>query len=266
MPHFAFWAWPLAFVDSIYRAADAIKEIERTLPFLQKDSRPIWRGTRSYNSVYNPKLRDNLILATKGAGWADVQELEWGNNGTDARSNSPATNSLSIEEFCKYKYLLHTEGITYSGRFQFLQTCKSVILTPPIAWMQHTTHLLQPLFSSDLKTIDTTYESREKWAPSEGESLAWPKHYQPEEANIVFVKPDWSDLADVVKWLEAHGDIAEGIATRQRHVFVDKGYLSPAAETCYWRELIRGWNRVVRTAGDGWEDQETRSWEELSMM
>ena len=62
----------------------------------------------------------------------------------------------------------------------------------------------------------------------------------------MFVAPDWSDLGETVAWLEEHPEIAEGIARRQRDTFVGGGYFSPAAETCYWRALVRGWSEVVR--------------------
>ena len=265
MPHFAFWAWPLPFVGSLYKIADAIDAIEQSLPFSQKNGHPVWRGTRNYNSVYNPQLRDKLLEKTSEAPWADVRELQWSNTGVGSEEKKLAINSLKIEDFCRYKYLLYTEGITYSGRFHFLQMCKSVILTPPIVWMQHTTHLVRPLFSSDLNLSDGKYSTGKTWQPSEGENRAWPKHYQPEEANIVFVSPDWSDLENTIKWLEAHAGIAEKIANRQRELWVNRGYLSPAAETCYWRELIRGWSRVVQIEDEAWEEQEEMSWEMFSM-
>jgi len=261
MPHFAFWAWPLPFIGSFSRAADSIDAIESRLPFSKKDPRAVWRGTKRYNSAHNPRLRDDLLRTTKDVPWADVQELKWDQIGSGADKRANATNSLNIEDFCKYKYVLHTEGITYSGRFQFLQMCRSVLLTPPIAWLQHTTHLIRPLFSADLDLG----MGKKTWAPSEGEQKAWPVHYRPEEANAVFVAPDWSDLEATIRWLEAHPVVSEGIAARQRELFVDRGYLSPAAEACYWRALIRGWSKVVRTEGEGWEDQPGVRWELFAM-
>ncbi len=77
--------------------------------------------------------------------------------------------------------------------------------------------------------------------------------------------PDWSDLGDTVKWLEANPRVAEGIANRQRDLFVGGGYLSPAAEACYWRALIRGWSAVAQTDGEGWEAQDGVRWELFSM-
>jgi hypothetical protein len=54
-------------------------------------------------------------------------------------------------------------------------------------------------------------------------------------------------------WLRENPKIAKGIAQRQRELMVGSGYLSEAAETCYWRSLIRVWSRTVRTdEADGW--------------
>lgn len=269
MPHFSFWAWPLPFVGSFFGAAEAINSIEATVPFSKKDRRVVWRGTKRYKSAHNPHLREKLLQITDGVDWADVQALKWEEIGNGTETERIATNSLMIEEFCKYKYVLYTDGITYSGRLQFLQMCGSVLLTPPIAWMQHTTHLVKPLFSSDLDLEDESLTSlgkrKEKWLPSDGERKAWPTHYKPEEANLIFVAPDWSDLEDTVRWLESRPDQAEGIARRQRELFVGGGYFSLAAEACYWRALIRGWSKVAQTDGEGWEQTRGTGWELFSM-
>lgn len=245
MPHFSFWAWKLPFIGSMGRAAEAIAHIETTLhpTFASKIPKAVWRGTTWFNSVHNPRLRANLLAAAKGKPWADVEALAWdGPAGGDGKGGGErtASNSLPIEDFCKYRYILHTEGVTYSGRFQFLQLCASVVITPPIGWMQHATHLVRPVFSSALPGLEGS------WDAGPMTSRSWGRGYDPEEANIVFVKPDWSDLDDVIGWLEAHPDVAEGIARRQRSLFAGGGYFSPAAEACYWRALVKGWSEVVR--------------------
>ena len=68
-----------------------------------KIDKAIWRGTGQFNSVGNIALRPNLLEATKGKSWADVELLEWGNNGVDAK------NAIGIEDFCRYKYIIYTE-------------------------------------------------------------------------------------------------------------------------------------------------------------
>ncbi|KAL1844892.1 hypothetical protein VTK73DRAFT_1568 [Phialemonium thermophilum] len=164
--------------------------------------------------------------------------------------------------------------------------CASVLLTPPIAWLQHTTHLVRPLFSCDLDLdLDLDLEeaprdasgqqqprrrrrrqaSPSSWTPSADVQKGWPRRYAADEANLIFVAPDWSDLEATVRWLERNPQVAEGIARRQRDLFVGGGYFSPAAEACYWRALIRGWSRVARTEGEGWEEKEGVRWELFSM-
>ncbi|KAI0802916.1 glycosyl transferase family 90-domain-containing protein [Xylaria sp. FL0064] len=253
MPHFAFWNWPLPSIGSISRAREAISRIEDNLPFARKDPRVVWRGSTRFNGAHNPTLRTDLLRVAGGAEWADVRALE----GYDVN-----TTTLMIEDFCRYKYVLYTDGVTYSGRLPFHQMCGSVLLTPPLAWRQLTTHLLRPVFSRDL--LIHSHEASPR-SHSQAVRRAWPTHYTPEDANIVFVAADWSDLEDTVAWLEDHPDIAAGIARRQRDLFVGKGYVSPAMETCYWRALLRGWSQVVRLEGEGWEDEEGVSWEEFSI-
>ncbi|KIH88132.1 hypothetical protein SPBR_07049 [Sporothrix brasiliensis 5110] len=303
MPHFSFWAWKLPFIGSIGRAAAAIDRLEHELypVFYHKIPRAVWRGTTWFNSVHSPRLRQNLVAVAKGQSWADVEALDWvGGGGTGGRVQSSAqnaTNALAIEDFCRYRYVLHTEGVAYSGRFQFLQMCNSVTITPPIVWMQHTTHLVKPVFSSHLLGAATTKpnSAKEKESPrkeahkfahdvkSVGKKISrrslsvsntaktssghksWPVSYPAGEANIVFVAPDWSDLKDTVAWLEAHPEVAAGIARNQRDLFVGGGYFSPAAETCYWRALVRGWATVAKIDRKEWIGHEEVSYESFTL-
>ncbi|KAF6818487.1 duf821 domain-containing protein [Colletotrichum sojae] len=268
IPHFAFWAWDQSFIRSIPHAAAATQQIEAALPFDRKDPRAVWRGTAWFNNgaSANPKSRQDLLQATRNAVWADVQALDWTNNGENA------TNALQIEDFCRYKYIIHTEGVSYSGRLQFHQLCESVLISPPFEWMQHTTHLAKPVYSSVLLGRSETHLAGQDAVsgdhgeyPSLSVQKTWPVMVRPEEANMVFVNPDWSDLEATISWLEKHPDVAHGIAQRQRALFVGRGYLSPAAETCYWRALIEGWSHVVRADDDLWEETEVLSWEEFSV-
>lgn len=200
----------------------------------------MWRGTTWYNSAHSPGLRPALVKAARGKAWADVEGLH--GNGS---------NGMMIEEFCRYKYIVHTEGVAYSGRFQFHQMCGSVVLAPAVMWMQHVTHLVRPVWSGELLRGAGWTGGR----ATERMRGVW-EGVRASEANMVFVERDWSDLGEVVGWLEAHPEVAEGIARRQREVFVGGGYFSPAAETCYWRAAVRGWASMARTEGQGWEEKE----------
>ncbi|KAI0137869.1 hypothetical protein F4776DRAFT_654575 [Hypoxylon sp. NC0597] len=261
MPHFSFYAWAIPTVGSFWRASRAISALESRLSWASKSPLAVWRGTTWFNNPRAGRLRQDLVAATRDAPWADVQPLF-----------SNGSNALAIEDFCRHRYVVHTEGVTYSGRFQYHQLCASVVLSPPIAWMQHVTHLVKPAFSSSLdgvaRTPPGTTSRADQLAPYPAPWVreAWPRSYDPgKEANMVFVAPDWSDLEATVGWLERHPRVAEGIARRQRELFDGGGYFSPAAETCYWRAVIRGWSSVVRTEGQGFEDLDEVPWEEFSL-
>jgi hypothetical protein len=244
MPHFSFWSWPLPFIRSLPAAHRAIDAVEAALPFAAKDPRAVWRGTTWFNNGAgsNPRSRQDLVALARGAAWADVEPLDWETN------SLVASNAIDIHDFCRYRYIVHTEGIGYSGRLQFHQLCESVLLSPPLEWIQHTTHLAKPIFSSTLLgTVDSSTH------PSSRVRQRWPVEYSQNEANIVFIAPDWSDLHATVEWLQEHQDVAAGIARRQRQTYHGGGYLSPAAEACYWRALLRGWAEVAQPVGEEWE-------------
>ncbi|PKS07655.1 hypothetical protein jhhlp_006261 [Lomentospora prolificans] len=249
MPHFSAWSWALPFLNSLPAASSTITNLESTLPFSKKNPRAIWRGTPWFANPLgvNPHLRQDLIrVAGKATSWADVQALDWTTN------SASASNGLPIQDFCRYKYIIHTEGVSYSGRFSFHRMCRSIILSPPLEWFEPTTHLLRPIYSTVLlrgrSALDKETEKDPRAYPSKRTRQIWPADISLEEANIIFVKPDWTDLEETIAWLEAHPAIAERIAARQRDQFVGGGYVSKSAETCYWRSLLKGWNQVAQVA------------------
>jgi hypothetical protein len=123
---------------------------------------------------------------------------------------------------------VYGEGIAYSGRLPSHQYCAGIILTPPIDYLMHTTHLMHPVFSSSVLRPLAKAEANPRW----------PESFSPSQENIVFVDPGWKDLETKVMWLRDHPKIAEGIARRQGEI-VNKGYVSEASEVCYLRSL--GW-------------------------
>jgi hypothetical protein len=105
MPHFSFWSWPLPFIGPVDQALSKIRAVEESFKgkWGHKIDKVVWRGTAWFNSVGNTDLRPKLLKVTKEKDWADVQNLEWVSNGEKAK------NSIGIEDFCKYKYVIYTE-------------------------------------------------------------------------------------------------------------------------------------------------------------
>ncbi|EFE36936.1 DUF821 domain protein [Trichophyton benhamiae CBS 112371] len=150
------------------------------------------------------EVREKLIQVTRGQPWADVKPITW-------RDNESMQNDLkSMPEHCRFKYLAQTEGNSYSGRLKYLQSCNSVVISHSLEWIQHQS----PLMKSS--------------GPGQ---------------NYVEVRRDWSDLREKIKWLEEHEQDAKRIAQNNIKTFREQ-YLTPAAEVCYWRHLIRSWAEV----------------------
>jgi hypothetical protein len=117
---------------------------------------------------------------------------------------------LSAEDQCRYKFAAHTEGTSWSGRLKYLLSCNSVIFIHPLKHYTHLYHLLEPTGS---------------------------------QQNYVPVKLDWSDLGSKVQEMIVDEDKAATIARNAKSVFRDR-YLTPAAQTCYFRRLFHAWRDV----------------------
>ncbi|KAF2257799.1 hypothetical protein CC78DRAFT_527265 [Lojkania enalia] len=239
MPHYGLWTWPAPTLGPIDTILSRISTLESSTPFTQKYNKVIWRGTPWFNPAGQPNLRKDLLHVTANKSWADVAKLE-----RDRESRKG--NVLRIEAFCRYKYVVYTEGVTYSGRLMYHQACESVLLTPPLTWLTVSARWMKPIAA---ETLMGAHEQVEKNGDS---SMGWkkPRELLPtvsdwHDANAIYVKPDFSNLEAVVEFLDSHPEIAQRVARNQRESVVGGGYLSSAAEVCYWRALIRGWASVA---------------------
>lgn len=241
MPPFSSWSWPTPTLGDSASILSRIAQIEASTSFEDKFDRVIWRGTPWFNPLGHPNLRKDLLAAAKaGRGkWADVSAL----NGS---------NALAIEEFCRYKYVVYTEGVSYSGRLPYHQACGSVLITAPLTWRTTSALLMRPITAGDLMG---TGERDGAKAGSLKTVTRW------EDANVIYVKPDFSDLEQVVEFLRDRIDVAERIAKNQRDMLVAQGYLSLAADTCYWRALVLAWSEAAMVDEDEWAGLESEMYE-----
>ncbi|KAJ6186629.1 hypothetical protein N7519_007930 [Penicillium mononematosum] len=206
MPDFGYWAWPevqigpyhevrrrIAAIDDGETAADGT--YVPGLQFQEKKKQLVWRGSLATN----PPVRSKLLKSALGRSWASVHH-------------------------CRYMFLAHTEGRSFSGRGKYLLNCRSVVVSHALEWREaHHAALI-----------------------SSGP-----------DANYIEVDRDWSDLSRKIDYLIDNPEIAERIANNAVRTFRDR-YLTPAAESCYWRQLIRQYSAacdfepvLFSTARDG---------------
>lgn len=204
MPDFGYWSWPEPKIGAYHEVQMKAQEMDARVPWARKIDKLIWRGA----SMDLP-VRQQLVGASEGKDWADVKFMVW-----DDDAKGKTHDALKMEEHCQYKFVAHTEGISYSARLQNLQNCRSVIVAHKLKWLQHHHHLM--------------------------------KSSGPQQ-NYVEVAPDFSNLDAVMQGLlgkTKSGELGpEKIADNNVKTFRER-YLTPAAEVCYWRQLVRGWATV----------------------
>lgn len=201
MPDYGYWSWPEPHVGaySEVQLKTSLMESFEGYSWAKKTDKLLWRG-----ALMDLPTRKRLMEVTKDKPWADVKELHWHDReSTDA-------DLKTIEEHCTYRYLMHVEGNSYSGRLKYLQNCASVIIAPPLKWIQHHHHLMN--------------------------------HTGPEQ-NFVQVDDGMDELQTTIDFLRNNPERAEAVARKNVETFRER-YLTPAAEVCYWRALVRSWARV----------------------
>lgn len=192
IPDFNFWAnQGASFRDMELRAA------AHDAPFAEKIPQAVWRGVRWTNEA----VRGNLLAKSEGKDWADIKEMEWTNK----------TDFMRMEDFCRYAFVVHTEGRSWSGRLKYLLNCNSVPVVHRLDWMAHAYHLLVP---------------------------------DGPQQNYLAVQRDFADLEGKITHLLAHPDEAQRIAENAVRTFRAR-YTTLAAESCYWRRLVKGWSEVA---------------------
>ncbi|KAL9077608.1 MAG: hypothetical protein Q9157_003278 [Trypethelium eluteriae] len=200
MPDFGYWSWGLDHIGSYEQVRREIAAIETD--FREKKPLAVWRGARENNA------RADLLHVAMGRTWSDVQEIVWAGK-TGFRSKSRG-GFIRMADHCKYKYVIQTEGASYSTRGKYLQNCHSVVIMHRRRWVETHDHLLI------------------------AEGL---------DQNVVEVERDFSDLPLKMDYLLSHPTESERIANNSVAAFRDR-YLTPAAQTCYWRRLFRRWREV----------------------
>ncbi|KAK7956654.1 uncharacterized protein PG986_005876 [Apiospora aurea] len=225
MPDFDGWSYPDDGVASYVQFREDVAELETTFPrgWYDKPTQLSWRGSFAQNG----DLRRALVKAATGKSWSDVKPIDWHDR----------KDLMAMQDFCKFQFVAHTEGNSWSGRLRYLHVCDSV---PIIHKLSYSAHYYPLLVAS---------------GPNQ---------------NYVEVNRNFSDLVPKMEELLADPERARVIAAESTRVFRDR-YLTPAAEACYWRRMFRTWRSVMDFEPkthyfhkDGTKKRRGVSWERFS--
>ena len=198
MPDFGFFSWPEPKTGEYTEIRRAMKKIETDNPFEKKIPKIVWRGAPLSEG------RDMLLEHSHGMDWADVRKINWKDK-QDLKKDH-----LTMAEHCRYMFIAHVSGLSWSGQGKYVRNCHSVVVSQKLEWRE--------IYDSALV-------------------------YSGPEQNAVRVADDWSDLEATMKTLLSNGETAKSIADNAKSMLRDR-YLTPAAEACYWRKLIQGYASV----------------------
>ena len=198
MPDFGFFSWPEPKTGAYTEVRRAMRKMEEDLPFEKKTPKLVWRGATLIED------RGKLLEASRDKDWADVRSINWEDK------DDLKKNHLTLSEHCRYMFIAHVSGLSWSGQGKYIRNCHSVVVSHALEWRE--------IYDSALV-------------------------YEGPEQNAVRVADDWSDLGSTMESLRGNTTAAESIADNARAVLRDR-YLTPAAEACYWRKLIRGYASV----------------------
>lgn len=201
MPDFGFFDWPEAMTGSWTQARRSIMDVENSIPnFEDKIPQIHWKGS----TFFNGRLRDSFVDVTWNKTWADVATFDQFNKETIKKDIQP------ISDFCRYQFVAHMSGGSWSGSGKYVHLCASVFISHKIEWAE--------IYHGALE--------------SDGPNQNW-----------IQAKDGWVDLEEIITDLLAHPEKAKRIVDNSVRTLTDQ-YLTPAAEACYWRKLIRSYGSV----------------------
>ncbi|SAM81765.1 uncharacterized protein UBRO_03095 [Ustilago bromivora] len=241
LPDFGFIGWPEAGIASFEEFTHLAQLQDHLVPWHAKGDKALWRGLAN---GYAPRM--DLLARTdprkvKGAEeWADVKQTSFHDVGEEFHPLIP------MHEHCRHKYLIQTEGNSYSGRGKFLWICRSVTISHPLKWTQHFHPALNsnpqspgqnfvelpgPLFSG----LEETTRELQEWA-------SYPANQTLNLRGALGVNSPQKIADNAVETLR-------------------KRYLTPAATNCYLRAALKAYEGVLKK--DTWPIEENAAaWDE----
>lgn len=242
LPDFGFAGWPETGIASFDEFAHLAQLQDHLYPWEKKGNKVLWRGLPN---GYPPRMdllaKTDARTVSGAEEWADVKQTSFHDSGPDFAPLIP------MHEHCRHKYLIQTEGNSYSGRGKFLWSCMSVTIAHPLAWTQH----FHPALNSNSSSRQQNFIE-----------LPGPLFEGLEQTAL-----ELQQLSDVPSTQDVDGKsaaiginspqrIAENAVESMRH-----RYLTPAATACYVRAALRAYASVLSV--DTWPKEENAAaWDE----
>lgn len=208
-------------------SVDVIRVARAAHPWETRISKVVWRGSDT-----GPKQRTQLCHLCSTEGFlkehTDVAITQWSSR--DKIDQQPGvvyfeavprevqqkakSRWMSVEEQIKYKYTLYISGHSAASRFAAMMLRGSVILyvRPPPSVEAHRLWFdcmvkAARVESGELKSTHLTH-NYQSYSVDGGTAATW----EPEDAHVIVIEQDLSNLEDTLKWCLEHDVISSRIA------------------------------------------------------
>ncbi|SPO26218.1 uncharacterized protein UTRI_02494 [Ustilago trichophora] len=248
MPDFGFAGWPEAGIASFDEFLHLAALQDHLVPWPQKGDKVLWRGlANGYLPRVDLLAKSDPSKVTGAERWADVKQTSFHDVGAEFHPLIP------MHEHCRHKFLIQTEGNSYSGRGKFLWSCRSVTVAHKLEWTQH----FHPALNSDPTSKEQNFVE-----------LPGPLFSALEETTLALQAsahiPANQDLPP--NYAKSSGGlgmnppqrIAQNAVEQLRH-----RYLTPAATNCYLRAALKSYAQVLKV--DTWprgEGENAAAWDD----
>jgi len=186
--------------DSWHETLEHLKNASIQYKFETRNDTAIWRGN-NLRAEYEGGHRAILVeLSEEHPNELDAKFVNFKGQGDGLKHYMPITN------FCRYKYLIHTNGISYSSRLKYLMACKSLVFFPKSEYREYWYHLLE------------------------------------DGHNIVSVTANFSDLIPKLQQAKRNDSHA---ANENAGKLVEQ-YLNMDAVLCYWAVILRRYANLLK--------------------
>ncbi|CBQ73577.1 conserved hypothetical protein [Sporisorium reilianum SRZ2] len=222
-PDFSFASWPEAGIPSYPEFRRAAARVNAAVPWASKANRAFWRGDALAGSSI--PARESLLAVATGpatASWSDVKRTSFWESAPDIGS------IVAPHDHCRHKFLIHSEGVAYSGRSKFVLSCASAVVLHALQWQQH----FHPALVADPLS---------------------PDHNHIRLPGTLFEHLPATMRALIAEETGLHyGETTgERVAKNAKRTLTDR-YLTPAATACYVRAALMSYSAVMeRTSWPG---------------
>ena len=137
IPCFTLWVFVAPSMGRWRSTFETLPKVADRLSWEDRIGKLMWRGAKTGDRQWLTGIGER-----KNDSALDIEFIQWK---PGKLSSQYSDNFKTVQEYCRYKYLLHQEGWSYSNRLKYLMLCGSPVIHANFyGWEEYWYHLLTP--------------------------------------------------------------------------------------------------------------------------